>query len=122
MIKNIEDIYSIENGRNYNVRTFTDKLQPSFYAKFKIVGFVKNTKYLIGRLNDDSALSCDFINRNDNHTIDIEDDDNGKYIYVNISSLGGKYSINKSIEIKKKKLKKVINNLEVNLLNDDLIW
>lgn len=117
----IQDIYEKESGNSYSNRPINDTVQKGFIIDYKIVGYVKNTNYLIGALKRGSGISCDFISTNDTHTINENISDNYGYIYVNIGCLD-KYS--NSVVTKRKRIKKqpVLKEKEIDLLSNDLEW
>jgi hypothetical protein len=111
----IEDIYNIEKGVHYTNRPFNDKKAKGFIANYKIVGYVRNTRYLVGLLDKNQGLTSSEIKEGLNCILTINKAEELKrLIYVNIDCLG-KYPSEKVILRKSDRL-----NLEEIKLNIEL--
>ena len=50
----IEEIYEFEKNKTHTIRSFGS--QENLFVKFKVCGYVKNSKYLIGILDSNCGI------------------------------------------------------------------
>lgn len=109
----IEEIFSKQNGVTHHTEPINDCLQKGFSAKFTIVGYVKDTRYLIAMLDSSSRITGDLIKSGVNHIVE-NFDSTRKYIYVNVRALGIDPKRTKVKRKKKEKVSKIsIDSIEL---------
>jgi hypothetical protein len=107
----IEDIYKVEKGVYYINRPVDGKKQNGFTACYKIVGYMKDTRYLIGLLDKNQGFSFNNIQRDNSNIIEVNNkEEMSRLIYINIGCLG-KYPREKIILRRKKN--KDINEVKI---------